>query len=286
MPFPDTNTTYKVMKLAEVGKFAVPAFNCYNTDALMGAIKAAEKLRSPAIIEIFPWSLHFQGSEFVKFASMACKAATVPIALHLDHCTNHDDVFAALELPFDSIMVDASTGNDVKAGAEFVKKIVELAATKNITIEAEMGRIVGGEDGLPTVDMEAMYTEPDDAKWFVEATGVHFLAPSFGNVHGPYPPGGPLKYWQMDRLLEIGKSCGVMMVLHGTNPILPELISGVIDSGVRKVNLNKNLYVKYRKFLSENASSLEMTKLTEGGIAAFQEDAEWAIKLLKADGRV
>lgn len=70
---------------------------------------------------------------------------------------------------------------------------------KGITVEAELGRMEGGEDGLPKLDLEGVLTDPAKAKEFVERTGVHFLAPSFGNVHGPYPPGGAEKHWQLDR---------------------------------------------------------------------------------------
>ncbi|KAK9449717.1 ketose-bisphosphate aldolase [Limtongia smithiae] len=284
--FPQSNLTWKILNDAEAGGYAVPAFNCYNQDAIMGAIKAAENLKAPAIIEIFPWSIHTQGEAFVRYAADAAHSAKVPIALHLDHCIEEADIYIALELPFDSIMVDASS-QDPEENVKFVKKIVDIATTKGITIEAEMGRIQGGEDGLPTVDMEALYTEPELAADFVARTGVHFLAPSFGNVHGPYPPGGPEKYWQLDRVAKIKELSppSVRLVLHGTNPIFVPLIESVISNGVRKVNMNKNLYVKYRKFMADNIEQMEMTKLQDGAVAAMAEDCEWGLKLVHADGK-
>lgn len=198
MSFPESNLTYKILKAAAEGNYAVPAFNVYHTDALLGAIRAAEELNAPCMIELFPWSLHFHGGEFIKFAVEACHNAKVPIAVHLDHCLKEEDIAIALELPFDSIMVDAGS-SDSEQNIAFVQSVVDKAKLKGITIEAEMGRINGSEDGLPLVDMEELYTDPEYAAEFMKRTGAHFLAPSFGNVHGPYPEGGPLKYWQLDR---------------------------------------------------------------------------------------
>ena len=164
----------------------------------MAVIRAAERKRSAAIIQLFPWTLHFQGIEFVRYVVSAAHAASVPVAVHLDHCIKLEDVELALTLPFDSIMIDASTF-DEEANIRHSKAVVDCARAFNITIEAEMGRIEGGEDGLPTVDMESVMTRPEDAERFVQQTGVHFLAPSFGNIHGGYPAGGAEEAWDLSR---------------------------------------------------------------------------------------
>ena len=179
-------------------KYFSSDFNSYNTEGVLAVIKAAERCRSPAIIQFFPWTLHFQGPAFVTYASTLAKAASVPISIHLDHCLKPSDAELALECAFDSIMVDGSLYDEEQSIA-YVRSVVEKAKTKGITIEAELGRMEGGEDGVPTIDLEGVYTNPDKAKDFVQGTGVHFLAPSFGNVHGPYPPGGAEKHWQVDR---------------------------------------------------------------------------------------
>ena len=159
-------------------------------------IRAAESCKSPAIIQLFPWTLKFQGPEFVKYVIGAAHAATVPIAVHLDHCIEPEDIETALTLPFDSIMVDASI-HEPAENMRQCKRLVEIANAKGIAIEAEMGRIEGGEDGLPTVDMESILTQPGTARDFVKNTGVQFLAPAFGNVHGKYGFGGPEASWRL-----------------------------------------------------------------------------------------
>ena len=161
-------------------------------------IRAAERCRSPAVIQLFPWSMHFQGPAFVKYVSEMAQAASVPISIHLDHCLKPSDADIALECAFDSIMVDGSMFEE-EENIKYVRSVVERARVKNITIEAELGRMEGGEDGIPFLELESVLTKPEHAAWFVKETGTHYLAPSFGNVHGPYGPGGAEKYWQLDR---------------------------------------------------------------------------------------
>lgn len=163
----------------------------------MAVISAAEHKRSPAIIQLFPWTLHFQGTHFIHYVVAAAHAASVPIAVHLDHCIKAEDIELALTLPFDSIMIDASTVGEAENVAMCAKNI-KRAIVQGMTVEIEMGRIEGGEDGLPTVDMGTIFTKPEEAKEFISRTGAHFLAPSFGNVHGGYGPGGAEKSWDLD----------------------------------------------------------------------------------------
>ncbi|CAI4212095.1 unnamed protein product [Parascedosporium putredinis] len=141
--------------------------------------------------------MHFQGPAFIRYAADVAHQASVPISIHLDHCLKPEDADLALECAFDSIMVDGSLFEE-QENIRYVKSVVDRAKAKGITVEAELGRMEGGEDGLPTIDLESVWTDPDVAADFVRQTGVHFLAPSFGNVHGPYPSGGAEKHWQIE----------------------------------------------------------------------------------------
>ncbi|KAK7749317.1 hypothetical protein SLS62_008286 [Diatrype stigma] len=214
--FPQNNRTFQILDAAQKGAYAVGAFNCYNDDGVIAVIAAAERCNSPAIIQLFPWTLHFQGPHFVQYVVGAAHAARVPIAVHLDHCVDPEDVRTALDLPFDSIMVDAST-LEPEANVRQCREIVCVANARGVAVEAEMGRIEGGEDGLPTVDMEAVLTRPERARAFVEETGVQFLAPAFGNVHGKYGPGGPEASWRLQLLMDVHNAIPeTPLVLHGS----------------------------------------------------------------------
>ncbi|GFN21284.1 class II fructose-bisphosphate aldolase [Aspergillus tubingensis] len=284
--FPASNLTWRILRHAQQHNYAVGAYNCYNTDGVMAVIRAAERKRSAAIIQLFPWTMHFQGLDFIRYVVHAAHGATVPIAVHLDHCIKPDDVELALTLPFDSIMVDAST-LDEEANIEYCKEIVAKARAVNITIEAEMGRIEGGEDGLPTVDMDAVLTRPEEAEDFVRRTGVHYLAPSFGNIHGGYPEGGAEKSWDLPRLASIGKliASQTPIALHGTHPVSDELFQRTIPYGVRKINLNRTVRDDYTRFIAENAGSMELTVLSMQGVEVYAQSVERMMDVLGSSGR-
>ncbi|KAK2795052.1 hypothetical protein FQN51_000568 [Onygenales sp. PD_10] len=284
--FPQNNRTWQIIHNADEGNYAVGGFCVYNTEGILAVIKAAERCRSPAIIQFFPWTLHFQGPAFIKYAAEVAHAASVPISIHLDHCLQPSDADLALECAFDSIMVDGSMFEEDE-NISYVRSVVERAEKKGITIEAELGRMEGGEDGLPTIDLESVLTDPQKAKEFVERTGVHFLAPSFGNVHGPYPPGGAEKHWQMERLEKIYANLGrrTPLVLHGTNPLSDAMVREGMKRGMRKINQNRNVRNEYHKFLQENAGRVELTVMQSDGVEVYSQGIERLMRVMGSDGK-
>ena len=166
----------------------------------MGFAKAAEEKRSPLIIQLFPWAVKFSDGILVHAAAQAAKQATVPIAVHLDHCQDEDLVKKACELPFDSIMVDMSH-HSKEDNLRKTKELVAYCRARGKSTEAEPGRIEGGEDGISdTTDLSGLMTTFEEAQEFVES-GVDFLAPAFGNVHGEYGPRGVVLEW--DRYVKV-----------------------------------------------------------------------------------
>ncbi|KAH9985275.1 fructose-bisphosphate aldolase [Xylariaceae sp. FL0662B] len=285
--FPQNNRSFQILDAAAWGGYAVGAFNCYNDDGVLAVIRAAEASRSPAIIQLFPWTMKFQGPAFVKYVVQAAHAASVPIAVHLDHCIEPADVEAALELPFDSIMVDASI-RDPEENVRQCARIVKIANAKGITIEAEMGRIEGGEDGLPHVDLETIMTQPDQAATFVTRTGIQFLAPSFGNVHGSYGPAGPEAVWRLPLLANIHKMVPkVPLVLHGTSGVTHQLFKAARNAGIVKINLNRTVRDDYTRYVAENAGKLELTTLKMKATEVYMQSIQRAMKdILDSAGRV
>ncbi|CAI6100055.1 unnamed protein product [Clonostachys chloroleuca] len=114
----------------------------YNTEGVLAVIKAAERCRSPAMIQFFPWTLYFHNPAFIKYAAEVAHAASVPVSVHLDHCLKPSDADLALECAFDSIMVDGSM-YDEEGDIKYVKSVVDRAKGKGITVEAELGRTEG-----------------------------------------------------------------------------------------------------------------------------------------------
>ncbi|EKG14433.1 Ketose-bisphosphate aldolase class-2 [Macrophomina phaseolina MS6] len=166
-------------------------------------------------------------------------------------------------------MIDASV-SEPEENVRQCKKIVEIANARGIAIEAEMGRIEGGEDGLPAIDMDSILTHPDGARDFVEKTGVQFLAPSFGNIHGNYGAGGPGASWRLPILMDVHNAIPqIPLVLHGTHGVSDELFREAMKYGVVKVNLNKTVRDAYTDFMAQHAGKLELTTLKTKGVEVY-----------------
>ncbi|KAK3647498.1 hypothetical protein LTR56_007992 [Elasticomyces elasticus] len=261
------NKTARILAAAEDGGYGVIAAIAYNVEQILGLVKAAESSRSPLIIQVFPWAITFSDGLLVRTAAYAAEAASVPIAIHLDHC--QDEVMvrhAADNLPFDSIMVDMSHQEKAENLAK-TKELVAYCHERGISTEAEPGRIEGGEDGIAdTADLSGMLTTPEEVEDFIN-TGVDFLAPAFGNVHGEYGARGPvLEYDRLDSIFATCKKLGVRIVLHGTNDFEEDVMRKCIAGGISKINVNKLVLDTYNEHLKAAAPSTVLTKLMEEGV--------------------
>lgn len=191
LPRLTSNRAIKMLDDAATGKYGVLGVVTYNTETLIGAIKAAEAKRSPLQILLFPWAFQYSPL-FIDFAAHAVRKASVPVTLHMDHAQDADVIRQVAELKaadmtpaFDSIMVDMSHYEREENLAK-TKELVTLCHSRGIATEAEPGRIEGGEDGVKdTAELEAVMTTAEDVNDFA-ATGIDFLAPAFGNIHGEY----------------------------------------------------------------------------------------------------
>lgn len=159
--------------------------NSYNREGILATVRAAECKPSPAIIQLFPWSITLaQGrSTVVDLAASAARSAKVPISVHLDHALDVDLIRAAINMPFDSIMVDMSH-HEKEENLRLTTQLVKEAHAKGIAVEAEPGRIQGGEDGLAdTVDLEGLLTDKEEAL-ALQRTGIQFWLRPLGICMG------------------------------------------------------------------------------------------------------
>jgi fructose-bisphosphate aldolase class II len=185
------NRAVKMLEAARKGRYGVLGVVAYNMEALIGVIKAAEAKRSPVQILLFPWAYQYSPL-FIDFCAHACRKATVPITIHMDHAQDPEVIKAVSQLKaedgtpaFDSIMVDMSHYEKEENLAK-TKELVALCHSRGISTEGESGRIEGGEDGVAdTAELEGMMTTEEEVDDFI-ATGIDFLAPAFGNIHGEY----------------------------------------------------------------------------------------------------
>ena len=221
-----------LLKRAEEKNIGCGAFSVGNMEMVRGAIRAAEELDTPIILQIAEVRLknsplHLMGPMMVQ----AAKEAKVDVAVHLDHVLNFETVDKALELGFTSVMLDAST-LPFEENIAKVKAVVEKARKYGATVEAELGLVGGSEDG--SCDHGIRCTDPDDAVVYARETGIDALAVAIGNAHGNYPVAPTLAF---DVLEKIHEKVDIPLVLHGGSGITDKDFQRAISLGIRKVNI-------------------------------------------------
>ncbi len=221
-----------LLKRAEEKNIGCGAFSVGNMEMVKGAIRAAEELDTPIILQIAEVRLknsplHLMGPMMVQ----AAKEAKVDVAVHLDHGLTFETVDKALELGFTSVMLDAST-LPFEENIAKVKTVVEKAQKYGATVEAELGLVGGSEDG--SCDHGIRCTDPDDAVVYARETGIDALAVAIGNAHGNYPVAPTLAF---DVLEKIHEKVDIPLVLHGGSGITDKDFQRAISLGIRKVNI-------------------------------------------------
>lgn len=221
-----------LLRCAEEKNIGCGAFSVGNMEMVRGAIRAAEELDTPIILQIAEVRLknsplHLMGPMMVQ----AAKEAKVDVAVHLDHGLTFESVDKALELGFTSVMLDAST-LPFEENIARVKAVVEKARKYGATVEAELGLVGGSEDG--SCDHGIRCTDPDDAVVYARETGIDALAVAIGNAHGNYPVAPTLAF---DVLEKIHEKVDIPLVLHGGSGITDKDFQRAISLGIRKVNI-------------------------------------------------
>ena len=221
-----------LLRRAEEKNIGCGAFSVGNMEMVRGAIRAAEELDTPIILQIAEVRLknsplHLMGPMMVQ----AAKEAKVDVAVHLDHGLTFGTVDKALELGFTSVMLDAST-LPFEENIARVKAVVEKARKYGATVEAELGLVGGSEDG--SCDHGIRCTDPDDAVVYARETGIDALAVAIGNAHGNYPVAPTLAF---DVLEKIHERVDIPLVLHGGSGITDKDFQKAISLGIRKVNI-------------------------------------------------
>lgn len=253
-----------VLKPAQKGKYAVGLFNAVNLELARGIVAAAEQTRSPIIMGtaevLFPYGPLEEVSYYL--IPMA-KKANVPIVVHLDHGLKKETCLKALELGFTSIMYDCST-DPYDVNVQKVKEMADIAHSYGATIEGELGHVgdnEGSAEGSSHLqDPSAYYTDPKQAKDFVEKTGVDALAIAVGTAHGAYKLPPKLDF---DRIKTIANTIDVPLVLHGGSGLADSDFKKAIENGISKVNIFTDINMaaveaEFRAFESFNKGIIDL----------------------------
>ncbi|MBI0579655.1 class II fructose-bisphosphate aldolase [Neobacillus cucumis] len=231
----------KVLALAKQNQFAVGSFTPRATKMIAPILRAAKEMNSAVIVQTSEREQERYGINLEEFSREFYRVIqeeniNIPAVLHLDHTKDFNVISEAIEAGFTSVMIDASE-QPFKKNIEITKRVVEYAHSKGVTVEAELGKI-GTTDFIETDVDEELFTEPEEAKQFVEETGVDALAVSVGTSHGVYLVKDPKI--DIERLIEIRAVTSVPLVLHGGSGTPSEIIKNAIQipsGGISKVNI-------------------------------------------------
>ena len=275
-----------LLAVANEHKFAVPAFNISDYSMMNGIFEASEEKQAPVIIAIHPDELKHTGTEIVKAIIEKAHKATVPVCIHLDHGATFEQVMLAIQSGFTSVMIDGSSLS-FEDNIAVCKKVAEAAHAVNVSVEGELGTIgstaAQAEAGANTI----IYTDPDAAVKFVEATGVDTLAIAIGTSHGIYPKGMKPEL-KLDLLKVIKSKVSIPLVLHGGSNNPDAEIGQSVTLGVNKINISSDIKVAYYEKMREvlkDESLREPNVIQPACIAAMKETAYHKIELFQADGK-
>jgi len=276
----------QMLRDAQKGHYAVGAFNCNNMEIVQAIIQAAESEKAPVIIQASQGAIKYAGIEYI--AALTCLAAEkagVPVALHLDHGTSFGQVMSCVRNRFTSVMIDGSK-LPLEENIALTKKVIEAVRPLGLTVEAELGKIGGTEDDITVSEREALFTDPDEAKYFVEQTQVDALAIAIGTAHGQYKGVPKLDF---ERLQEIRNRVDVPLVLHGSSGVPDEAIQKAISLGVCKVNIDTNIREAFvaaaRKVMEENPKEIDPRKMLGPAREAATEIIREKIRIFGSSGK-
>lgn len=265
--------------------YAIGAFDLVNMEFLYGIMEAAERTQSPVILSLA--ESHFEYFDFeliMPAVEAAARTATVPVAIHLDHGASNDSAIQAINLGCNGVMVDASQ-LPFQANCHATRQVVDMAHGCGVPVEGELGYVPGveGEDAQRHPGQIA-YTTVDDAKRYVEITGVDFLAVSIGTVHGRMQ-GEPRLDFQ--RLEEINKTLNIPLVIHGGTGLGDDQFRQLIRNGVSKINYYTALSDAAGRKVQENTRDelQPYTSIIHGVKDAISEEVERCMNVWGSAGK-
>ncbi|MBB6729818.1 class II fructose-bisphosphate aldolase [Cohnella zeiphila] len=231
-----------MLQAARAGGYAVAAFNVHTLEMLQAVVEAANELRSPLIIQSTVGTVKHLGPDYLAAAAtVAANRSQIPIALHLDHCTDFELIVRCIRAGYTSVMIDASH-SPFEENVRQTAKVVEVARAAGVNVEAELGRVGGVEDDIVVEERDALLADPDECARFVELTGVPTLAPAIGTAHGIYKGDPNIDF---DRIGRIASKVAEPLVLHGGSGIPDDQVRRCVALGMAKMNVATELRIVF-----------------------------------------
>lgn len=279
-------TMKELLKVAKENQFAVPAFNICSYDMLKAIIEESERLNAPVILEIHPDEIAYLNDEFVASVRAYAHNSKIPVVIHLDHGGTVKDVLRAIRNGYTSVMIDASL-QSFEDNLAITKEVVALAHAVGVSVEAEIGTI-GNNGSAEGGAANIIYTDPEQAKHFVEETNIDSLAIAIGTAHGLYPKDKTPKL-NIELLKELNQQIDKPFVLHGGSGNPDAEVSESVRYGVAKVNLSSDLksvfFDALREVLSDNPEMYEPNAVYPYANKKVQEVVKHKMGVLNTIGK-
>ncbi|WP_419058062.1 class II fructose-bisphosphate aldolase [Enorma massiliensis] len=279
-------TTKEMLLDAQKNHYAVGAFNVENLEFVMAVLAAAEETKSPVIMQTTPGTIKTAGLDYFYGMVAAAAARTdVPVALHLDHGDGYDRCMQAFRTGYTSVMIDGSH-ESFEDNIALTASVARAGAAMGVPVEAELGKVGGKEDDGPAVEGESPYTDPEEAREFVERTGCTSLAIGVGTAHGVYTE---TPHIEQEVVKAIRAAVDVPLVLHGTSGVPDEQVAEAVKNGICKVNYATELRQAYTKgymaFMAENPGVFDPKKPAKQGMAEITNIVKVRMENLGSVGR-
>lgn len=277
-------TTLKMLRDAQIGGYAIGAFNAENAEMVSAIVQAAEEMHSPVIIQTTPSTLKYLTPAcFVGMVKAAAQTVSVPVALHLDHGASFSMAKDCIHSGYTSVMIDGSA-LPFEKNIQVTRQVVDYALNFGIPVEAELGKIGGKEDDVCAE--QTAYTDPQDAQEFVKNTGVSSLAIAIGTAHGIYtsPP-----VLDLERITAIRQVLEIPLVLHGASGLSDEVMREAVKKGINKINFATELRMAYsqgiKQTIQDSPSAFDPKVYGRKGIEQVKELVKKKIQVCGSENR-
>lgn len=301
----------EILNKAHKNSYGIGAFNFVNYEMLSAIFEAANEANAPIIVQASEGAIKYLGIDMVvgMVKILSTRYTHIPVSLHLDHGTTFEVCKMAVESGFTSVMIDASH-HHFEENLSITSKVVEMAHSRGVSVEAELGRLMGIEDNINVSESDAILINPKEAEVFVKESHVDYLAPAIGTSHGAFKFKGEPKL-DFDRLKEVKRVTNIPLVLHGASAI-PDyvrdaflssggnlanskgvpftFIQDAIKGGINKVNIDTDLRIAFmaevRRIVKDDSSQFDLRKFFTPGKEAIKKLIIERIKLLGSDNKI
>jgi len=301
-------TNKDLMVPARKKGYGIGAFNTNNLEVVQAVAEAAVEEKSPAIVAVTPSAIKYGGLPYLSMiVRTAAELAPVPMSLHLDHGEDFETAAKCVDAGFTSVMIDGSHLK-FEDNIALTKRVVDVAHPKGVSVEAELGRLAGVEEST-VEEKDAILTDPNSAKAFVERTGVDALAVAIGTSHGAYKFKTEPKL-DFERLAQISREVSLPLVLHGASSVpkwiiekaakygaqlegakgIPEEhIQKAISMGIAKINIDTDLRLAFtatvREVLANSPKEFDPRKILGPAKEAMKQVVKGKMRLFCSSGK-